>query len=315
MMVNDFDDEQTLEEEESLAAKEMQDPNAEINDLQRESEMPIEELLKLYGAPATTSSSSNSGARKRRRRPSPKPAIKKPATENLTEESTPQAAVATTEEAAEESPDEDATTTTTTNNLETSLDDETNFDEEEPSELKKLYSGLYDKEVKEGDSKLDQSLSEEEDLDYSPDEDETKKTIMVGGDYQAVIPEGLCKYDDALPYENEDKLLWDPSKLSDSDIEEYLNKFSTLASANGGTNYISQGGKHLRDDEQALFLLLQCGNNVEEALRRRRLGSAQPATTMSIWSEEECRNFESGLRLHGKCFHEIQASKVSEKKL
>lgn len=251
MMVNDFDDEQTLEEEESLAAKEMVDPNEEIDDLQREGEMPIEELLKLYGAPGAsfTASTSGSSSRKRRRRPSPKPSPKK---ENLTEES-----VSVPVES--ESPDEDATTTTTTNNLEnTSLD---GMDEAEPSELNKLYTGIYDKDVKDGDLKLDQSLSDEEDLDYSPDEDEAKKTIMVGSDYQAVIPEGMLKYDDALPYENEDKLLWDPTKLSDSDIEDYMNKFSKLASANGGTNFISQGGKHLRDDEQALHLLLQCGNN------------------------------------------------------
>lgn len=313
MMVNDFDDEQTLEEEESLAAKEMQDPNAELNDLQREGEMPIEELLKLYGAPAGNSSASTSGTtRKRRRRPSPKPATLKKPTENLTEELPPQPAPVIPEEVAEESPDEDATTTTTNNLENQSIDEETNFDEEEPSELNKLYTGVYDKETKDGELKLDQSLSDEEDLDYSPDEDESKKTIMVGSDFQAMIPEGLRFYDDALPYENEDKLLWDPSKLIDSNIEDYLNKFSTLASANGGTNYISQGGKHLRDDEQALYLLLQCGNNCEEALRRRKLGGAQPATTMSIWSEEECRNFENGLRLHGKCFHEIQASKVSQ---
>lgn len=313
MMVNDFDDEQTLEEEESLAAKEMQDPNAELTDLQREGEMPIEELMKLYGGPASTFTPSSSGtSRKRRRRGSPQPAtVPEPEKENLTE-APPVPQPAPVEEVAEDSPDEDATTTTTNNPESQSLDDETNFEEEEPSELTKLYTGMYDKTAKDGESKLDQSLSDEEDLDYSPDEDETKKTIMVGGDFQAAIPEGLCKYDDALPYENEDKLLWDPSKLSDSDIEDYLNKFSKLISANGGVNFISQGGKHLRDDEQALHLLLQCGNNCEEALRRRKLGSAQPATTMSIWSEEECRNFESGLRVHGKCFHEIQASKVTE---
>lgn len=316
MMVNDFDDEQTLEEEERLAAKEMIDPNAELNDLQREGEMTIEELMKLYGAPAAGPTPSTSGTtRKRRRRPSPKPiSNKKIDKENLPSEPSAapsQPAPATVEDGGEDSPDEDGATTTTTNNLENqSLDDETNFDEDEPSELNKLYTGIYDKETKDGELKLDQSLSDEEDLDYSPDEDESKKTIMVGSDYQAVIPEGLCKYDDALPYENEDKLLWDPSKLSDSDIEDYMNKFAKLASANGGINYTSQGGKHLRDDEQALFLLLQCGNNCEEGLRRRRLGSAQPATTMSIWSEEECRNFENGLRLYGKCFHEIQASKV-----
>lgn len=43
------------------------------------------------------------------------------------------------------------------------------------------------------------------------------QTIQVGSDYQAVIPEGLCKYDDAPAYENEDRLLWDPSVLSDKE--------------------------------------------------------------------------------------------------
>lgn len=104
----------------------------------------------------------------------------------------------------------------------------------------------------------------------------------------------------------------DPSKLKDSEIEDYLQKFAALASANGGTNYVSQGGKNLRDDEQALHILLQCGNNCEEALRRRQIGGAQPSTSMSIWSEEECKNFEAGIRLFGKYFHEIQASKVSK---
>lgn len=35
MMVNDFDDERTLEEEEALAASEAEDPNAELSNLQR----------------------------------------------------------------------------------------------------------------------------------------------------------------------------------------------------------------------------------------------------------------------------------------
>lgn len=35
MMVNDFDDESTLELEEKLASTEAQDPNAELNSLQR----------------------------------------------------------------------------------------------------------------------------------------------------------------------------------------------------------------------------------------------------------------------------------------
>lgn len=67
MLVNDFDDERTLEEEEALAAGESEDPNAELSSLQKvrktlstdfgytywlvfqESNMPLEELLALYG--------------------------------------------------------------------------------------------------------------------------------------------------------------------------------------------------------------------------------------------------------------------------
>merc|ERR1712088_830568 len=69
-------------------------------------------------------------------------------------------------------------------------------------------------------------------------------------------------------------------------------------------------GKHVRDDEQALLLLLQCGYSVDEALRRRRMNVVPPAETMSLWSEEECRAFETGLRVYGKDFHSIQSQKV-----
>jgi len=31
---------------------------------------------------------------------------------------------------------------------------------------------------------------------------------------------------------------------------------------------------------------------------------------MSLWSEEECRNFENGLRTYGKDFFQIQQNKV-----
>lgn len=51
-----------------------------------------------------------------------------------------------------------------------------------------------------------------------------KKTVMVGSDYQADIPSGLCNYDDALPYENDDKLLWDPNALSEKKTEEFLKR-------------------------------------------------------------------------------------------
>lgn len=45
MMVNDFDDESTLEQEEKMASTEAQDPNAELNSLQRVNiRMPLNHL-------------------------------------------------------------------------------------------------------------------------------------------------------------------------------------------------------------------------------------------------------------------------------
>ena len=35
------------------------------------------------------------------------------------------------------------------------------------------------------------------------------------------------------------------------------------------------------------------------------------ADPMSLWSEEECRNFENGLRTYGKDFYLIQQNKVN----
>lgn len=151
-----------------------------------------------------------------------------------------------------------------------------------------------------------QSEEEDDDCDYSPDEEEWKKTIMVGSDYQATIPEGLCRYDDALPYENEDKILWNPSHIPEEEVEEFLER-AQLPSVKG--NDMPAGG-HVRDDEQALYLLLQCGYSLEEALRRRWMNVLPPTDSISLWSEEECHNFESGLRTYGKDFHLIQRNKV-----
>lgn len=262
MMVNDFDDERTLEEEEALAADE--DPNAELSDLQKESDMPIEELLALYkcgNVPRNT----------------------------------------------EETQISPSSTSSVNGNEEHQFD-------EEPSELLKLYPEAFIP----NDQRLLRTFSrppseDEEDAEYNPDKDDFKKCIMVGSEFQASIPEGLCRYDDALPYENDDKLLWDPSKLSDNAIEEYLFKTHSNNATQKSENekHIIAKEKYLRDDEQALFLLLQCGQNMEEALRRRRINSlANQTDSMSIWSEEECRNFENGLRSFGKDFHTIQQTKV-----
>ena len=135
--------------------------------------------------------------------------------------------------------------------------------------------------VVEEDDDEEEEEEVEEGKDYS-----WKKTIMIGPTYQASVPGGLSNYDDTPPYENDDKLLWDPSRLNEEQCKEYLAKSSELLGATGamGVNGIPTGS-HIRDDEQALLLLLQCGYNVEEALRRRRMNAVPPADTMSLWSE------------------------------
>ena len=91
--------------------------------------------------------------------------------------------------------------------------------------------------------------------------------------------------------ENEDKLLWHPGQLESKDVENYLSK-SQEAVQTGGVGSLPLGA-HVRDDEQALYLLLQCGYSSEEALRRRRMNAIPTADTMTLWSEEECRAFIS----------------------
>lgn len=243
MMVHDYDDEQTIDEEEALGV--LEDPQDEISNLEKEGNMPLEDLMAMYGY------------------------------ENESEEKSNEEIV----------------------------------EKKEPSELEQLYNDTEEVPVRATRYGLGSRApsEEEEDTDYSPEEGGRKKTIMVGSDYQAQIPDGLCKYGDALPYENEDKLVWDPRDFSSKDIEDYLVK----AAEPGGTGVTGiPMGNHTRDDEGALYLLLQCGYNIEEALRRLKLSTPAQAPELPLWSEEECKNFESGLRTFGKDFRRIQVHKV-----
>lgn len=122
---------------------------------------------------------------------------------------------------------------------------------------------------------------------------------------------GLSKYGDILPYENDDKLLWDPNNnlLTVELIDNYLKKTHEMI-MNGAAADCLPMGSHTRDDEQALYLLLQCGYNTDEALRRVGMQSVPNPDTTAMWSEEECKNFESGLRMYGKNFYQIHQNKV-----
>ncbi|XP_029049520.1 mesoderm induction early response protein 1 isoform X4 [Osmia bicornis bicornis] len=386
MMVNDFDDERTLDEEEALEGSE--DSHNELSDLQKEGDMPLKDLLAMYGYGDPSTENSNSSDRMLIPSGSGDPEVEgqysdKGDNDADDDDDDDEADTASNEpdlkqfytEMLEKGKDStgstmkgsnDGTVGTGDSGRRHRIHDDDDDDEEGEAEECSMIDGCSNNEntrtaptiggtsaakcsgitalagctndntvggvegsigsgtvdggedgivsgaIGSGTSRLLRSVSrpqseeEEDDCDYSPDEEEWKKTIMVGSDYQAPIPEGLCRYDDALPYENEDKMLWDPSHIPEEETEEFLER-AQLPAVQGGS---LPAGSHIRDDEQALYLLLQCGYNLEEALRRRRMNVVPPTDAVSLWSEEECHNFESGLRTYGKDFHLIQKNKV-----
>uniref|UniRef100_A0A670XW81 MIER family member 2 n=1 Tax=Pseudonaja textilis TaxID=8673 RepID=A0A670XW81_PSETE len=110
-------------------------------------------------------------------------------------------------------------------------------------------------------------------------------------------------------YENDDQLLWDPNILPEREVEEFL--FRAIKRRwDEVSNARLPEGEMVKDNEQALYELVKCNFNAEEALRRLRFNVKVIRDELCAWSEEECRNFEHGFRVHGKNFHLIQANKV-----
>lgn len=70
--------------------------------------------------------------------------------------------------------------------------------------------------------------------------------------------------------------------------------------------------EYFQGEEQLLFLLLQCNHNFNEALRRRALDPFKYyiSEPMSLWSQDECLGFENGLRTCGKNFRLIRENEV-----
>lgn len=136
-----------------------------------------------------------------------------------------------------------------------------------------------------------------------------KKEIMVGPQFQADLNVlHLNRHCDKI-YENEDQLLWSPSVLPEREVEEFLYRAVKRRWQETAGPQIPEG-EVVKDSEQALYELVKCNFNVEEALRRLRFNVKVIRDGLCAWSEEECRNFEHGFRVHGKNFHLIQANKV-----
>ncbi|XP_018111462.1 mesoderm induction early response protein 2 isoform X1 [Xenopus laevis] len=109
-------------------------------------------------------------------------------------------------------------------------------------------------------------------------------------------------------FDGKDQILWDPDVLPEQEVEEYLIRVSELQHRAGRT-YVHDA-ELVRDNEQALYELVKCGFNSEEAIRRLHFNVKVVQGGLGAWSEDERRHFEHGFRVHGKNFHLIQANKV-----
>ncbi|XP_026229659.1 mesoderm induction early response protein 1b isoform X1 [Anabas testudineus] len=295
MLVHDFDDERTLEEEEMLEAADETNAN-EIEDLAREGEMPIHELLSLYGYGAGS-----------------------PADEDEEEEEEPEEEE--DDEDEEEDPDNDESSRSTgelkrnegenVKNSSAQSDEVQETSESRTRSVRSLGTAelIRPQKLLYFESNNDAEEESDEDEDYVPSED-WKKEIMVGSMYQAETPAGLCKYkDNEKVYENDDQLLWNPECLPENKVVEFLTEASRRTGDEKGVDAIPEGS-HIKDNEQALYELVKCDFDTEEALRRLRFNVKAAREELSVWTEEECRNFEQGLKAYGKDFHLIQANKV-----
>ncbi|XP_072919254.1 mesoderm induction early response protein 1b isoform X2 [Hemitrygon akajei] len=305
MLVHDFDDERTLEEEEMMEGD--NNFSSEIEDLEREGEMPIQDLLALYGYGKT---------------------IPFPGEDDEDDEDDEE-----DDDEAEDDDDGDEG-----DNEENSGSSEVPETEDLPDininqqEVLKNSCGHEDETQSSNDDLVPLMTSQdvqemirprrckyldignegeeesEDDEDYVPSED-WKKEIMVGSQYQADVPIGFYKYkENERVYENEDQLLWNPDFLPENKVVEFLCDASKRTGEEKGLDAIPEGS-HIKDNEQALYELVKCNFDTEEALRRLKF-NVKAARELSIWSEEECRNFEQGLKAYGKDFHLIQANKV-----
>jgi hypothetical protein len=168
-----------------------------------------------------------------------------------------------------------------------------------------------------GDEDVDETDDDDDDEEYLPENDSSRHQVVpVGQDHQAFIPDFMCRCRKNFANDNDECVLWDPSRLPETKVAKYcqeVSRFSRLlASPVPQQNLAMSAGDtdSAVDDEQALYLLLQCDYNVHEAVRRHHMQVVPPTDPLSLWSDEERTNFITGLRLYGKDFFLIQQHKV-----
>ncbi|KAJ8287204.1 hypothetical protein GJAV_G00048870 [Gymnothorax javanicus] len=277
MLVHDYDDERTLEEEELLEGD--SNVSTEISDLQKEGNMPLEDLLAIYRYETSVSTIGGSSLDS--------------SSGELTDE-LPDMTLDKEEIAKDLLSGDDEETQSSADDLTPSV-----TSHETPDFFPRTLrsTAIYD-----GDK---ESEGEEDGVNT----EDSRKEIMVGPDYQAEIPAQLCCYGDEVEASSEeDQLLWSPDYLPETKVRDFLSEACTAEEERKAERGPGKG--HIRDNEQALYELMKCNYNVHDALQRYRNSAACSKGEMLPWSEDECRNFEHALLLYEKNFHLIQKHKV-----
>ncbi|XP_068107331.1 mesoderm induction early response protein 3 isoform X2 [Hyperolius riggenbachi] len=286
MLVHDYDDERTLEEEEMK--EDGKDFSSEIEDLEKEGNMPLEDILAIYvyqpGEPVLAGSSVGSS-------PS---------------------------ELADELPDMTLDKEEIAKDLLSGDDEETqsSADDLTPSVTSHEATDFFPRPLRsntanDGDREFDDNYVETEGGNAS---EEFRKDIMIGSQFQAEIPPFLGHYTAELSScEPQDQLVWSPYVVPESKVEAYLMETMKIEEEDEEQEQriLKKVADRvvIRDDEQALHELFRCQYNFTEAMQQfcsRRMLHEETRP----WTEEECRNFEHALLVLGKDFHRIQKTKV-----
>ncbi|EFA02613.1 mesoderm induction early response protein 1 [Tribolium castaneum] len=165
-----------------------------------------------------------------------------------------------------------------------------------------IYPEQIEQQIVESLDQLSTKSDQNSDEDDSESDEQFRKKARVGNHYQARIPKYLSDFSD---YTKEDELLWDPFIIDSESVENFLRRISSI------TKLLLPMGTHLRDDEEALYILQKHRHNVESAFEDLSANQTKNPDKMSVWSEEECRNFEKGLLSFGKNFFLIQKYRVT----
>ncbi|XP_008335094.1 mesoderm induction early response protein 3 isoform X2 [Cynoglossus semilaevis] len=275
MLVHEYDDERTLEEEESLDGG--RNFSSEIADLEKEGTMPLEELLAIYRYEASAGSSIDSSSGD--------------ITDELPDMTLDKEEIA-----------KDLLSGDYEEETQSSADDLT------PSVTSHETTDFFPRTLR--SNAISDGDKESEYDDDGPSPEDSRKEIMVGTQYQAEVPSSLCHYKDGeKAYEEEDELLWSPGMMPENKVRSFLSDVLSITADEKMS--CDKPGTYVRDNEQALHELLKCNYNSREALERYCSHIKSLKGKLPPWSEEECKNFEHALQIYDKNFHLIQKHKVT----